>query len=381
MPTLRGLPVSTLPRLLTQRSQSPSSPLSVFLCIADHFEPKRGNAAPSVAHDRVSRWEKEYPRLASEFADSRGRAPQHTFFYPAEEYEPRYLDSLALLSHHGLGDVEVHLHHDHDTADGLRDKLLRFTAALHHSHGLLEQDANGQISYGFIHGNWALDNSRPDGRWCGVNNEISVLIETGCYADFTMPSAPAGCQTRTINSIYYANDDPERPKSHDIGIRAIAGSAAPGDALLMIQGPLALDWGSRKWGLLPRIENGDLLGVRPPTMERLKLWLRAGVAVAGRPDWVFIKLHTHGAKEANTAMLLGEPMRNFHRALSSYARQREEFAYYYVTAREMAQLVHALEREPHLRSPEDILSRHSRLAARSDSVTASQASPMAEAIR
>src|SRR5947209_909264 len=117
MPTLRGLPVSTLPRLLTQRSQSPSSPLNVFVCIADHFEPKRGNAPASLAHDRVSRWEKEYPRLASEFADSRGRPPQHTFFYPAEEYEPRYLDSLALLSHHGLADVEVHLHHDHDTAD------------------------------------------------------------------------------------------------------------------------------------------------------------------------------------------------------------------------------------------------------------------------
>ena len=59
-------------------------------------------------------------------------------------------------------------------------------------------------------------------------------------------------------------------------------------------------------------------GTRPPG--------GAGIAVAGRPDCVFIKLHTHGAKEANTAMLLGEPMRDFHRALASYARGRDDFA-------------------------------------------------------
>src|SRR5258707_498316 len=71
--------------------------------------------------------------------------------------------------------------------------------------------------YAFIHGNWALDNSRPDGRWCGINNELDVLRETGCFADFTLPSAPSPCQTSTINRIYYAVDDPKRPKSHDTG--------------------------------------------------------------------------------------------------------------------------------------------------------------------
>ncbi len=62
-----------------------------------------------------------------------------------------------------------------DTADGLRTTLMDFVRVLHDDHGLLEKDATGRISNGLIHGNWALDNSRPDGRWCGVNNEISVL--------------------------------------------------------------------------------------------------------------------------------------------------------------------------------------------------------------
>ncbi|HEX5105946.1 MAG TPA: hypothetical protein VFV87_19140 [Pirellulaceae bacterium] len=320
-----------------------SERLHLFICVADHYEPQWNSPPASVAAERVQRWIDGYPRMAEGLEDSTGRPPQHTFFYPEEEYEPGYLEALAGLCRAGYGDVEVHLHHDHDTADGLREKLDRFTSVLHHEHGLLERNDAGQITYGFIHGNWALDNSRPDGRWCGVNNELSVLMETGCYADFTMPSAPAECQTSTINSIYYAADDPERPKSHDQGSRARVGSAPRDKTLLMIQGPLALDWSSRKWGLLPRIENGDLTLPRPPTLERLQLWRRAHVHVTGRPDWLFVKLHTHGAQERNAQMLLGEPMRRFHQQLRRFAGENEWFRYYYVTAREMASLVHQAE--------------------------------------
>jgi hypothetical protein len=296
-----------------------------------------------LARERVERWVREYPPLALPYADSRGRPPQHTFFYPAEDYRPELLDALAGICQQGLGDVEVHLHHDRDSADGLREQLLSFTTALHETHGLLALDDAGKITFGFIHGNWALDNSRPDGRWCGVNNEIDILLETGCYADFTMPSAPAACQTTTINSIYYASDDPQRPKSHDRGALARRGVRPPDNSLLLIQGPLALDWSRRKYGFLPAIENGELTGIRPPTLARLSNWLGAGVSVHGAPGVRFVKLHTHGAWEANTSMLLGEPMRAFHAALRDYALVHEEFRYYYVTAREMASAVHALE--------------------------------------
>ncbi|MBK8740376.1 MAG: hypothetical protein IPM02_13005 [Betaproteobacteria bacterium] len=84
--------------------------------------------------------------------------------------------------------------------------------------------------FAFIHGNWCLDNSRRDGRWCGVNNELRVLGELGCYADFTLPSAPSDTQTRKINSIYYANDDSTHPKSHDDGVDLRSGEPGRGPA-------------------------------------------------------------------------------------------------------------------------------------------------------
>jgi hypothetical protein len=201
---------------------------------------------------------------------------------------------------------------------------------------------NGELMYGFIHGNWALDNSRPDGRWCGVRNELDVLRRTGCYADFTMPSAPGPCQTRKINSIYYAVGDPQRSMAHDTGINC-GESGAPEDALLLIQGPLLLNWACRKWGAWPRLENGCIQANQAPSFERLKLWLQARIQVPQRPDWFFVKLHTHGAKEANQVVLLAESMRRFHRALADYAALNRRFHYHYVTAREMYNLVKAAE--------------------------------------
>ena len=112
----------------------------------------------------------------------------------------------------------------------------------------------------------------------------------------------------------------------------------------MIQGPTALDWSRRRYGILPGIDNADLQAHFPPTVGRLDLWLRAGVCVAGRPDWRFVKLHTHRAPEHSAAMLLGEPMRRFHEGLARISREDSDFRYYYVTAREMADLVHQAER-------------------------------------
>jgi hypothetical protein len=198
--------------------------------------------------------------------------------------------------------------------------------------------------YGFIHGNWALCNSRPDGKCCGVDQELSVLMETGCYADFTFPSAPSATQPWTINSIYYAKDIPGRRKSHNTGLRSRVGQAAPDGQLLLIQGPLGLNWKHRKWGLIPTIENADLTGRNPPTIERFQQWIDTGVHVAGQPNWVFVKLHTHGCKDSNIDMLLGRPMQDFHASLAEWQRARPHCRYHYVTAWEMALLVREAER-------------------------------------
>ena len=315
----------------------------LLLCMADHYEPKWGKASPELARRRVEDWLREYPRQLGGFRDSDGRPPRHTFFFPLEEYEPVHLDALTELCRAGFGEVEVHLHHDGDTAEQLRARLLGFKELLAQRHGLLARHRQtGALAYGFIHGNWALDNSRPDGRWCGVNNELDVLRETGCYADFTLPSAPSPTQTRKINSIYYACDDPRRPKSHNWGTDVGVGPA-PANALMLIQGPLLLDWSHRKWGLLPHIENACIQDSQPPDIGRLDLWLKARVQVPTRPDWFFVKLHTHGANEANHGVLLGEPMLRFHEGLARRAREDGDFHFHYVTAREMFNLVRAAE--------------------------------------
>ena len=315
----------------------------LLLCIADHYEPHNGGAGDNTARGRVKAWLDEYPRLLGEFRDADGRPPRHTFFYPLEQYDPWEIDSLAELCRQGYGEVEVHLHHDHDTSAALRRKFDDYAQLLARRHGLMaRRRRDGAVMYGFVHGNWALDNSRPDGRWCGVNDELDVLRETGCYADFTLPSAPSLTQTSKINSIYYACDDPARPKSHDTGVD-VGAATRPDRSLMLIQGPLLLNWGSRKWGLFPRLENANLQANQPPTMTRLDLWLRARVHVAKRPDWFFVKLHTHGAPDENRRVLLGPAARDFHAGLAQRARRDNNFHVHYVTGREMYNLVRAAE--------------------------------------
>ncbi|MGL4514610.1 MAG: hypothetical protein ACRCT8_16095 [Lacipirellulaceae bacterium] len=342
---VRGLTLGSLARVALQRGPALSrdEPLRVFLCVADHFEPGWLDAPRNVRHERVEAFVKGLPALAEGVVDSAGRAPKHTFFYPTEQYEPRWLDALARIRDAGLGEVEVHLHHHNDTAEGLRDKLLTFTETLASRHGLLRRRSDGVVSYGFVHGDWALDNSHPRGVCCGVNNELDVLRETGCYADFTLPAAPSPAQTTTVNSIYYAIDDPQRPKSHDRGTAARVGRHGPADSLLLVQGPLAIDWENRLLGVGPRIDYGHLQGQRSATMRRLNRWVRAGVTVVGRPNWRFVKLHTHGCDERNWPALLGDSMRSFHAALAARAKADPRFEYFYVTAREVASLVHQAE--------------------------------------
>jgi hypothetical protein len=322
---------------------TPHEEVHLLLCFADHYEPKQGGASLEVARARVAQWAQQYPGQFADFRDSDGRPPRYTFFYPIEEYEPELLDALADLCRAGFGEVEVHLHHDRDTAEGLRQKLQEYKAVLVQRHGLLARDrATGAIRYGFIHGNWALCNSAPGGRWCGVNNELQILRATGCYADFTMPSAPHPTQTPKVNSIYYAWDRPGRPRSHDCGVDVGTGSQPP-NSLLLIQGPLVLDWKHRKWGVLPHVENGCLQESNPPRIARLPGWLRARVQVSGRPDWFFVKLYAHGAPEESHRALLGDPMVRFHEDLGRLARENPHFHVHYVTAREMYNLARAAE--------------------------------------
>lgn len=334
---------SYLLQIFKRRTPAADEEVHLLLCIVDHYEPHNGKSTDAQARQRVSNWVEQYPRLFGKFRDSDGRTPNHSFFYPMEQYHRWAIDEISSLCNDGFGEVEIHLHHDRDTSESLREKFISYKNILVQCHDLLPRHKDtGQAKYGFIHGNWALDNSRPDGCWCGVNNELDVLRETGCYCDFTLPSAPSPTQTTKINSIYYAVDNPDRPRSHDTGVD-VGSAPQPAKSLMLIQGPLVLNWSSRKWGIFPRIENACLQGSQPPTMKRLEMWLKARVQVPTRPDWFFVKLHTHGAPEENQKVLLGPAMVKFHQDLAERAAKNPKFHYHYVTAREMYNLARAAE--------------------------------------
>jgi hypothetical protein len=327
-------------RTISQReARHVSGPRHVLFAMCDHYEPLWGGATDEVGHARVDAWAQGYPTMASHFKDSHGRPPRHGWFFPGEEYRPRFLEQLGHLVRGGFGEVEVHLHHADDTEQSLRATFVDHLK-LFDRHGHLSRDAGGKQQWAFIHGNWSLANSRPDGKWCGVDAELPLLFDLGCYADFTFPSAPDACQPNQVNKIYWPVGDLRARKCFEHGEQARVGRHYD-DRLLMITGPLSL---SRKPGgsLIPRIrlENGAVTGDDPATAARVASWVDQGIHVAGRPEWIFVKVHTHGALEKSAASLLGYGGHALHQALQQY-NDGQRHRLHYVTAREMFNIARA----------------------------------------
>ena len=316
----------------------------IMFCFVDHYEPQWKNPDNiELERQRVDRWFEQYPTMAEQFKDADGCSPKHTFFYPEEEYRQEHLAKLSDMCYRGYGEIEIHLHHENDTSDNLTQSLASFAKKLHENHGALPIDpTTGQIKYAFIHGNWCLDNSHPNGEWCGVNDELIVLNNTGCYADLTFPSAPNPTQPRTINSIYYVKDDPLKSKSHDKGINVRVGGKPWGD-LMLINGPLMLNWKQRKFGIMPRVENADIRTSNPPSPERIDLWVNANVHVENQPNWRFIKIHTHGTQDKDMDILLGRPIEKMHEYLNDKYNDGQNYKLHYVSSREMYNIIKAAE--------------------------------------
>lgn len=316
------------------RPELPAGLKHLVFCVADHFEPLRGRE-PRDARDCVKRWVDRHAGFAGKYRDSEGKCPRHTFFYPQDAYDTECVQTIAGLCRAGYGEVEIHLHHRNDTEEGFRAKLTGFRDLLHEKHGLLAKDEGGRVTYGFVHGNWSLCNSRPDGDWCGVNDELTILAETGCYADFTFPSAPSPTQSRVVNTIYRATSSRENPRGFD-RVQSAGG-------LMIIPGPLALNWRNRKWGVLPRVENAEISAVNPPSVERVRLWVAQQIGVAGHADWVFVKVHTHGCVDANAEMLFGDGGRILHDCLQAEYNDGKNWQLHYATARDLYRTIQRLE--------------------------------------
>lgn len=306
-------------------------PRHLIFAFCDHWEPLRNKVSEAQADARVRFWAHAYPELAGEFRDADGRRPCHTFFFPGEQYKPAWLEALGDFTRRRIGEVEVHLHHDGDTAETLR-RDLQETLTRFASHGHLARDPAGRPRYAFIHGNWCLANARADGRWCGVDEELPLLFDTGCYADFTFPSAPDESQPNIVNQLYWPTGDLAGKRAYEQGERARVGVVRR-DRILMVEGPLAL---APRLGKVPlRIENGAVTALDPGTPRRLATWVQQNIHVEGRPEWVFVKVYTHGAPELQAASHLGEGGRALHRALTGQYNDGRAWVLHYVSAREL----------------------------------------------
>jgi hypothetical protein len=289
----------------------------VIISVADHFEPA-WNDGPFWDHAGQMRRLEEYHQMARAIGDAvkdaDGTKFRHTNFYPAEQYHPEILDKMAEMQSEGLGEVEVHLHHGDpgtDTEEALRKQLIEFRDTLAERHKLLSRmDGVGDPKYAFVHGNLALDNS-CGGDHCGVDNEMQILRETGCYLDMTLPSAPDQSQVPVLNQIYEPALPLEQAVSHASGIRAESNGREP-NLPLILTGPLVFYLPQRFAGIpLPRLDDGALTANQPLNFNRLRRWMSANVTVSGRPDWIFVKLYCHGFFDYDQSACIGEDARRF----------------------------------------------------------------------
>jgi len=338
-----------LPSYAWQRATRRASTGAVHLIIAlaDHFEPAitpnlgSVRAPKALQEQRLQEWCWEYPKALNELRDHDGRPFVHTYFYPAEQYDRDVVGCLADFCRSGWGEVEIHLHHGAhapDTAENTRRTLTEFRDTLAFEHGCLScREAGETPQYAFVHGNFALANS-AGGKHCGVDSEIQILAETGCYADMTLPPGPYYRSHITkINSLYECSLPLDRRAAHREG-RCLRVGWSPTIFPLIVEGPLLLSFSrpDGKRGL--SVESGVIASGNPPSLDRLRLWKQAAVRVSGRPDWLFVKLHCHGMDPRDRDVMRGTAICRFLSDLIGGAQQRSE-TLHFVTAREMVNII------------------------------------------
>jgi hypothetical protein len=311
--------------LLNKKQSVPDEQKHVIFVMVDHYEPGRGEQGSKINES----WLKKFQTIADRHFDSFGNHFRYSWFYPYEERNEQVLISLSKMVFEGYGEVELHWHHPVATSATF-PKMLEEAIQWFQQHGaLVSCGANPATQFAFIHGNWALDNSQPK---CGVNNELQILFDHGCYADFTFSTIGTPSQPRKINAIYYAADTPD-PKSYDTGIDAEVGKSFDG-RLMIFEGPIAFEF--KSMGL----EYGAVESYAIPNPNRINRWIDTNIHVKGRPEWVFIKVYSHGVQSSDT--ILNHHLDLMLQSLQEICKKRG-ISLHYMTAREAYNVVKAAE--------------------------------------
>ena len=327
--------------------RKPKDNIHIMFAFVDHFEPGNQNATPEQQIERIDAWVKRYPELASKHQDSDGVFPQHTFFFPPHYDTQDHLQRIVKLCSAGFGEVEMHLHHDRhgtwpDDEVSLEKKILDCIEAYSRYGVFCLPD--GRKAYGFIHGDWALSNSLKNGEHCGVNDEVSILVKTNCYADFTFPISNEA-QPRMANTIFYGQSNSLYPKGYNKSAIPAKSGVKGSKGLLFIQGIIGLCWRSRMHLFKLSIEQSNISSDDFPSPARINYWVNKSIHVKGKPSWIFIKVHCHGAGaiERDREILLGKSFDDMCVYLESKYNDGKRYFLHYVSARELYNIVKAAE--------------------------------------
>lgn len=142
-------------------------------------------------------------------------------------------------------------------------------------------------SWAFVHGNWALAGSDPS--ICCIEDEIQILMELGCYGDFTFPAGRSHCDPKIL-SVPYICKPIKMLKSYD-NLAAEPASVAEGrhslfanDRFLIWNSEIKSDYSSLDYYYAPnrdRFKNTD---------NMVEVWLRKSVVI---DSCLYIKTHAH----------------------------------------------------------------------------------------
>ena len=334
-----------------------AEPKHIMFAFVDHFEPY---GTVEQVNWMTSFWIDDYIAMASKHTDADGHHPIHSYFliawpYIQEEQLNSVLNKLNKVTYEGYGEVDFHCHHGwpdeamRTEQEATEDLLNIITLAKQqfNRHGaLITAEIIPKITFGFIHGMWALDNSRyndwtnspPHFEYCGVNREMDILKKQGCYADYTFP-APYPMDSTLHNLIYYAVDDNEPASYHNISnVYPVEVNRPPMDNLMIIQGT----------NVRTNISVNPGIYDEPATLRRMDHWISRNIHITGNDDWVFVKVYTHGLSGDITDPLtwdcyFGPTMDKFYDEINSKYNDGVNWTLHYVSAREMYNIVKAAE--------------------------------------
>lgn len=305
-----------------------SLPVNIYLSFCNYFHPFSGGVSQEIAEHRVVTWCKEYSKLSKLHIDSSGNHPIHSFFYSEADYNPRLLDVLYRLHKEKLSDVEILISHIEEPLDNFKHKIEEFRDALFHHHGFLRKSAEGSIIYGFATEMKNIYGNKNIARNDAIFRKVSILLETGCYADFSLVN-------KKIHREYLKIINCSLKKSSVSGLSETFSDDSIIKDLRLILGPAASSWLNRKWGIFPYLETGEISAIRNFEPFRINSWLQNCIKIDTDTTNLFIKLHTFGGLDQNIRYLLGE--NGLHQMFTCFEKYctNNNFVLNYVSAYEM----------------------------------------------